>query len=102
MKQQHHILAPKEQIEAFCKKHFIGRLSLFGSILRDDFKPESDVDVLVEFQHGHKIGLLKMARMEAELSEMLKRKVDLRTPGDLSRYFRQEVVQNAEVQYAQG
>jgi uncharacterized protein len=102
MKQQHHILAPKEQIEAFCKKHFIGRLSLFGSILRDDFKPESDVDVLVEFQHGHKIGLLKMARMEAELSEILKRKVDLRTPGDLSCYFRQEVVQNAEVQYAQG
>jgi len=102
MIRQHHILAPKEQLEAFCKKHFIGRLSLFGSILRDDFKPESDVDVLVEFQPGHKIGLLRMARMEAELSEILKRKVDLRTPADLSRYFRQEVVQNAEVQYAQG
>jgi predicted nucleotidyltransferase len=102
MIRQHHILASKEQLETFCKKHFIGRLSLFGSILRDDFKPESDVDVLVEFQPGHKIGLLKMARMEAELSEILKRKVDLRTPADLSRYFRQEVVQNAEVQYAQG
>jgi predicted nucleotidyltransferase len=102
MTRQHHILAPKEQLEAFCKKHFIRRLSLFGSVLRDDFKPESDVDILVEFQPGHKIGLLKIARMEAELSEMLKRKVDLRTPGDLSRYFRQEVVQSAEVQYAQG
>jgi len=77
-------------------------LSFFGSVLREDFTSESDIDMLVEFEPGHKIGLLKMAHMENELADMLKRKVDLRTPGDLSRYFRQEVMQSAEVQYAQG
>lgn len=98
---QHNIFIPRGEIEAFCKKNHVRTLSLFGSVLRDDFNSESDVDVLVEFEPGHKIGFLKMARMESELSQIFKRKVDLRTPGDLSRYFRQEVLQNAEVQYAQ-
>ena len=102
MVQKAQVQVPKEQIEDFCKRHHIRKLALFGSVLRSDFKPESDVDVLVEFESGHKVGLLKMARIESELSDLVGRKVDLRTPGDLSHYFRQEVIENAEVQYAQG
>jgi uncharacterized protein len=102
MAQKARVKVPKEQVEEFCKKHRIRKLSLFGSALRADFKPTSDIDVLVEFEASCKVGLLKMARIENELSEILGRKVDLRTPGDLSRYFRQEVIENAEVQYAQG
>ena len=93
---------PKEKIEAFCRKHRIRKLSLFGSVLREDFSPDSDVDVLVEFEAGQTVGLLRLAGMEIELSGILKRKVDLRTPAELSRYFRQEVLDSAEVQYAQG
>ena len=92
----------KGKIEAFCRKHHIRKLSLFGSVLRKDFGPESDVDVLVEFEPGQIVGLLRLAGMEIELSEILKRKVDLRTPAELSHYFRQEVLDSAEVQYAQG
>jgi len=78
-------------------------LALFGSALREDFSEESDIDVLVEFEPGHTPGLLGMARLERELSHILGgRKVDLRTPEDLSRYFRDEVLRKAEVQYAQG
>jgi len=78
-------------------------LALFGSALREDFSEESDIDVLVEFEPGHTPGLLGMARLERELSHILGgRKVDLRTPEDLSRYFRDEVLREAEVQYAQG
>jgi uncharacterized protein len=102
MVQKTRIVLPKKQIEEFCKKYHIRRLSLFRSVIRPDFKPKSDVDVLVEFEAGCKVGLLKMAHIENELSALLGRKVDLRTPGDLSRYFRQEVIENAEVQYAQG
>ncbi len=102
MVQKTRLVVPKEQIEEFCKEYHIRQLSLFGSVLRSDFKPESDVDVLVEFEAGYKVGLLKMAHIQNELSALLGRKVDLRTPGDLSRYFRQEVIENAEVQYAQG
>ncbi len=93
---------PQKELEQFCKKYHIKSLSFFGSVLRKDFKPESDIDVLVEFHLGYKIGLLKMGRIENELSEMFGRKVDLRTAGDLSRYFRQDVLKSAEVQYAQG
>ena len=71
-------------------------------LIRDDFGPNSDIDILVEFDPGFKTGLLKMARLENELSDMLERKVDLRTPGELSRYFRQEVLESAEVEYAKG
>lgn len=93
---------PQEKVDDFCKRHHIRKLSLFGSVLGEEFGPESDIDVLVEFEPGLVIGLLRMAGMEIELSEMLGRKVDLRTPEDLSRYFRKEVLDTAETQYAQG
>ena len=102
MRKKNQFEIPREKIEAFCKKHHIRKLSLFGSVLRQDFGPESDVDVLVEFEPGQTIGLLRLAGMEIELSEILQRKVDLRTPAELSRYFRQQVLDSAEVQYAQG
>ncbi len=90
------------RIDEFCRRHHIRKLSFFGSVLRDDFRPDSDVDVLVEFEPGYPVGLIKLAGMEIELSEILRRTVDLRTPAELSRYFRLEVVESAEVQYAQG
>ncbi len=88
------------QLSAFCRKHSIQKLSFFGSVLRDDFDRESDIDVLVEFEPGHVPGFLGLARMERELSGMMgDRTVDIRTPGDLSRYFRDEVIREAFVQY---
>jgi len=95
-------MASRETIAAFCRRHHIRRLALFGSVLRDDFSPESDIDVLVEFEPGQVPGFFGLVDMECELSELLGgRKVDLRTPQDLSRYFRDEVLAGAEVQYAQ-
>ena len=88
-----------ERIAAFCRKNHIRRLALFGSVLRDDFRPDSDVDVLVEFEPDATPGLIRLAGMEIELSEILGRKADLRTPAELSRYFRDEVVRLAQVQY---
>ena len=99
---QHGLNIPKDRIAEFCHRHHIVKLSLFGSVLRDDFRPDSDVDVLVEFEPGYKIGLFGMAGLEMDLSEMFGRRVDLRTLEDLSRYFRNEVVQSAEVQYVEG
>jgi len=96
-----HITVPQEEIAEFCRRHGIRRLSLFGSVLRDDFGPDSDVDVLVEFNPGATPGLFGLAGMEIELSEMLGRKVDLNTAGFLSKYFRDEVIAEAEVQYAE-
>ncbi|MFP4579823.1 MAG: nucleotidyltransferase family protein [Candidatus Sumerlaeia bacterium] len=96
----HNIGIPREQLAAFCRRNHIRRLSLFGSILRGDFSPDSDVDFLVEFEPGKTPGLIGIASMEIELSEMLGRKADLRTPEDLSRYFREEVIREAELQYA--
>ncbi|MDZ7315242.1 MAG: nucleotidyltransferase family protein [candidate division KSB1 bacterium] len=94
---------PREQIAAFCRKHGIRRLAIFGSALREDFRPDSDVDVLVEFEPDRIPTLFDLAGMEQELSSLLNgRKVDLRTPGDLSRYFRRQVMEEAEVQYAAG
>ena len=93
---------PKAEIAEFCRRNHIRKLSLFGSVLRDDFKPESDVDILVEFEPNFRVGLIRLAGMEIELSQILGRKVDLRTPADLSRYFRQQVLDSAEVQYASG
>lgn len=84
----------------FCRRCHIRRLSLFGSQLKGTAKPDSDIDLLVEFEPDARIGLLDIAGMEIELTDVLGRKVDLRTPGDLSRYFRDEVVRMAEVQYA--
>ncbi|MBI3694884.1 MAG: nucleotidyltransferase family protein [Acidobacteria bacterium] len=92
----------RHQIAEFCRSHHIRRLALFGSVLRDDFRPDSDVDVLAEFEPGHPIGLIRLAGIELELSELLGRKVDLRTPEDLSRHFRQEILDSAELQYAKG
>ena len=90
----------QQQLSAFCEKNAIRKLSFFGSVLRDDFDADSDVDVLVEFESGHVPGFLGLARMERELSSILAgRKVDMRTPGDLSRYFRDDVVREASVQY---
>ena len=98
-----HIVLPKEQIADFCRRRHIRRLAIFGSALRSDFNESSDIDILVEFEPEHSPGLFGMAHMERELSALLGgRKVDLRTPEDLSRYFRQEVLNEAEVQYAQG
>ena len=93
---------PKEEIGEFCKKHSIRKLSLFGSALRDDFTSESDLDILVEFDPAHIPGLIRLAGMELELGEILGRKVDMRTAQDLSRYFRDEVLKSALVQYAEG
>lgn len=87
-----------EEIAAFCRKHHIRRLALFGSVLRDDFGPESDVDVLVEFEPGHTPGF-GFIDLQDQLTEMLGRTVDLNTPQDLSRYFRDEVLRTAEVLY---
>jgi len=78
---------PKVQIEAFCRRNRIRRLALFGSVLRDDFTPNSDVDVLVEFEPEARVGLIGFAGMENELSRLIGRKVDLNTPGFLSPYF---------------
>jgi len=96
------ISVDQERIAAFCQRHHIRKLAFFGSVLRDDFRPDSDIDVLIEFESGQRVGLIRLAGMELELSDILGRKVDLRTPADLSRYFRQAVVASAEVQYAQG
>lgn len=93
---------PRERVAEFCKKHHIRRLSLFGSVISKNFHQDSDVDVLVEFEPGQVVGLLRLAGMELELSEILGRKVDLRTPADLSRYFKDDVLSAAEVQYAEG
>jgi len=93
----------RERIADFCRKRHIRRLAVFGSALRSDFRSDSDIDLLVEFEPGHTPGLFGIARMERELSDLLEgRKTDLRTPQDLSRYFRQEVVEQAEVLYQQG
>ena len=91
---------PRGRLAAFCRNRGIKRLAIFGSALRADFGPESDIDVLVEFEAHHTPGLLGIAGMELELSRMFGRKVDLRTPEDLSRYFRQSVLDEAQVQYA--
>lgn len=94
----HGIDIPPDSIAAFCRKNRIRRLALFGSILRDDFRPDSDVDVLVEFEPGTRVGL-KFFALEAELSNILGRTVDLNTPGFLGRHFRDDVLNAAEVQY---
>jgi len=92
---------PTEELARFCRRRHIRRLSLFGSVLRDDFGASSDVDFLVEFDPDHIPGLITLAGMERELSTIIGRKADLRTAQDLSRYFRQEVVDTAVLQYAE-
>jgi predicted nucleotidyltransferase len=89
----------KAEITEFCRRNKIIKLSLFGSSLREDFSPESDVDILVEFDPEARVGLMKLAGMESELSEIIGRKVDLNTPGFISKYFRDKVLAESEVQY---
>lgn len=88
------------QLQNFCREHHIRRLSLFGSRLKGSHRPDSDVDLLVEFEPEHIPSMFGMVRMESELTQLLGKKVDLRTPGDLSHYFRQEILDTAQVQYA--
>ena len=90
---------PEETLRHFCREHHVQRLSLFGSRLKGTHQPDSDVDLLVEFEPGHAPSMFGLVRMEAQLGDMLGKTVDLRTPGDLSRYFRQDVIDSAQVQY---
>ncbi len=92
------LLMDQQVIAEFCRRHHIRKLALFGSVLRSDFGPESDIDVLVEFEPGHVPGLAFLS-MEDELSKILGRKVDLNTPGFLSPHFRDRVLSEAEIQY---
>ncbi len=87
-------------IAVFCKQNNIRKLALFGSVLSEEFRPDSDVDVLVEFEPDTQVGFIRLAGIEIELSRLIGRKVDIRTPDDLSRYFRHDVMDSAEVQYA--
>ena len=93
---------PRDRLASFCKERGIRRLSVFGSALRDDFGPESDIDVLVDFEPERIPGLITLAGMELALCVIFQRKVDMRTAEDLSRYFRQEVLDTAEVLYERG
>jgi predicted nucleotidyltransferase len=96
---QHDIDISPEQIAQFCRRHHVRKLMLFGSILREDFRPDSDLDVLVEFEAGHTPGLAFFA-MQEELSVLSGKTVDLNTPRCLSRHFRDAVLRDAEVLYA--
>lgn len=95
----HGVEIPMDRVEAFCRRNRIRRLALFGAILRDDFRPDSDVDVLVEFEPDARTGFAFFG-MQGELSEILGRKVDLNTPQCLSKYFRDKVLREAQVPYA--
>ncbi len=94
------VSVPPEVLAAFCERNGIRSLALFGSVLTDRFSADSDVDVLVEFNAGEQVGYLRLAALQRELSELYHRKVDLRTENELSRYFRDEVVRSAAIQYA--
>ena len=96
------ITIDRTKLSDFCRRHNIRKLSFFGSVLRDDFRSDSDVDVLVEFEPGRVPGFIRLAGIETELSALLGgRVVDLRTVEDLSPYFRDEVIASAELQYAE-
>lgn len=103
MNRKAQIVVPEERIEEFCRRHHVRKLSLFGSVLRDDFRSDSDVDVLVEFEPDHGPGFIALFQMEQELSRLLGgRKVDLITEKFLNRRIRDRVLAAAEVQYAEG
>ena len=94
------IEVPTEEVAEFCRRNRIRRLALFGSVIRDDFRPDSDIDVLVEFQPDAGVGFFELFAMEEELSELLGgREVEINTPRSLSKYFRNEVLREAEIQY---
>jgi predicted nucleotidyltransferase len=98
--QQPHVQFPQGFIESFCERHHIKKLSLFGSVLRSDFRPDSDVDVLAEFYPGKTPSLFDMVDLELELAMVLGRKVDLRTPSDIGRFMRPRILGEAVLQYA--
>ena len=93
------ISIPTKEIDDFCQRYHIQKLAFFGSVLRTDFTSESDIDILVEFHPEHIPGLIHLSSMENELSHLFQRKVDLRTPEELSPYFRQQVLDSAIIQY---
>lgn len=94
------LVVESDRITDFCNRRHIRKLAFFGSLIRGESRPDSDIDVLVEFEPGHVPGFISLAGMELELSEILGgRRVDMRTPEDLSRYFRDEVIASAFVQY---
>jgi predicted nucleotidyltransferase len=93
------ISIPQAELESFCQRHPVRRLALFGSVLRGDFTPISDIDVLIEFLPGAKIGYFKLVEMQLELSAIFRREVDLRTPEELSLYFRQDVLDGSILLY---
>lgn len=94
-----HIKVSNEKLAEFCKKNRIRKLAFFGSVLRDDFSPDSDVDILVEFEPDVRVGLIALSGMELELESIIGRKVDLNTEGFLSPYFREKVTGTAEAAY---
>lgn len=96
------VVLDADRLADFCRRNHIRRLSLFGSALRDDFRPDSDLDFLVEFEPDAPVGLMDMSRMERELSQLVGREVDFRTPREISRHFRDRVLAEAQVQYAAG
>ncbi len=96
---QARISIPKDRIAEFCVRNRVRRLSLFGSVLREDFGPDSDVDILVEFEPGARMGLIRLSGLEIELGKIVGRKVDLNTPGFLSKYYRDQILTEADVQY---
>ena len=99
---RHGIKVDRERIADFCMRNRIRRLSLFGSFVRDDFGPDSEIDVLVEFAPDARVGFFKLFDLEQQLSEMLGgRKVEINTPNSLSKYLREDVLAEAEVQYEQ-
>ena len=94
------IRVSKDEVRSFCKRHGIRKLAFFGSVLRSDFGSDSDIDVLVEFDPATRVGFFELYDMEQELSRLLGgRKIDLNTPNSLSKYFRQEVLAEAQAQY---
>lgn len=95
-----HIQINREQIADFCHRHHINRFAFFGSVLREDFRTDSDVDVLIEFVPGHVPGLLTLMTMQLEFSDLIGRKADFRTLHDLGIHFRDRVIAEAEVLYA--
>ncbi|MCC7446952.1 MAG: nucleotidyltransferase family protein [Anaerolineae bacterium] len=99
MRRVMNFIISQDEISAFCERHHIRKLALFGSILRSDFRPDSDIDVLVEFEADRPVTLFDMGAAQVELSELLGREVDLKTAGFLSPYFRQRVIDTAEVIY---
>ena len=90
----------QHEIDEFCQRHHIRKFAFFGSVLREDFGPDSDVDILIEFEPEFIPGLFELMDMQLEFSDMIGREADFRLPGDLSRYFRERVIAEAEVLYA--